>query len=373
MLVQRRHSRLLILDEGGKLIVALHEEPRLRTQAHRVVCVEQTEKGILEVERMQASGIHLACPVWNVARCDLKKSWEGPIIGVDVVLSTWRMLDDIGFERGALLPKEAVVLGYGAVGKGVAQALLRENWQVFVYDPNEARSEEARQGGCIISDRAGLLRNILPHAYLLFGCAGCLPGHAALSGDVWEHLPEGALVVNGASGDYQFSWKTNAEDTHLTCDDGKYKSRWREQNIILGRTDEPFPHRILVVADKRLLVAFGGCPVNRVVDIPAPYIDLTQALMLETSILAILSPDVAPGLHDIPNELQKRIRQGVERHLQQRGRSLVVPDLNSFDIISQRRPAGLPDAVVSGMRAAVQAEQSWGRRGCDVELDCDIE
>ena len=53
MLVERPNGRLLIMDEGAKFIVTLHREPSLRMQAHRVVCIEQTEKGILEIEHMQ--------------------------------------------------------------------------------------------------------------------------------------------------------------------------------------------------------------------------------------------------------------------------------------------------------------------------------
>jgi hypothetical protein len=362
MLVDRPDGRLLIMDEGAKLITTLHREPSLRMQAHRVVCIEQTEKGILEIERMQTLGIQLACPVWNVARSHLKKNWEGPIIGMDVVASTWRMLDDVGFQRDMLRPKEAVVLGYWVVGKGVVRTLLSENWQVFVYDQNGARAEDACRDGCIISDGTRpeqLMQDILPHAYLLFGCAACLPGHPALSGDAWEYLPNGSLVVNGASGNYQFNLRTNAEDDQLTCADGNYKTYWRDQSIVLGKIDDPFPHCILVVGSKRLLMAFKGYAVNRIVDIPAPYIGLTRAVMLETSILAVLFPNAPPGLRDVPRELQTRIRQIVDQHLQQRGRSLAMPEFNSFGNVPRRRPSGLPDALALRIRVAVQAEKDW--------------
>lgn len=123
--------RFLLLDDGGKLIRALHEQfPQF---AHLCVAVEQTDRGIQHIEMMAREGHELACPVVNMARSVAKKDHEGPMIGESVVFHAEHELRATSPELLALVEKDktATVVGYGAVGKATADALLRRGYTVF--------------------------------------------------------------------------------------------------------------------------------------------------------------------------------------------------------------------------------------------------
>src|SRR5262249_52851752 len=73
--------RVMILDEGGHLIEALHRS--YPEYAHLCFAVEQTQAGLDRLE-----GLDLLCPVFSVAGAWAKKLFEAPFIGENVVDET---------------------------------------------------------------------------------------------------------------------------------------------------------------------------------------------------------------------------------------------------------------------------------------------
>src|SRR5690606_33053498 len=121
------------LDEGGSLIKALHEH--FPEYAKLCVAVEHTERGMQIIDEMAERGVALQCPVVCVARSWAKKIWEAPMIGESVAHSIETALQDMG-SNTRVQPKQATVIGYGAVGKATAAALMRRGYDVSTYDIN---------------------------------------------------------------------------------------------------------------------------------------------------------------------------------------------------------------------------------------------
>jgi len=360
MLNQSLAQRWLVIDDGAQVIRTLHEDPQLRDKVDRFVCVEQTERGILEIEAMQRRGIPLSCPVWNVARSSLKKRWEGPVIGEDVVQSACEELERLMPISRVSSLRQAVILGYGAVGEGVARALRARQFDVWLYDPCPTKMKLAKAAGLRIATattRSAALKELLPNTHLLFGCAATLSGCAALSEEELSSLPDGAVLFNAASGNDQFVQPCpTLIDADVVIVGGMRLTIWQEQQITLGRADDSRPHRVIRLRDSTVFIAYDGYAVNRVRDIPPPYIDLTRALMLRASLLAITTEGSQPELQEIPWSVQEPILATVRTHLASYGRSLTFPHFHSFDSPAARRPAGRFDAWLPLLERSVAEE-----------------
>lgn len=322
--------RVLVVDEGAKLVRAIHRSPDLMAQKDRFVCVEQTESGIASIEAMAAAGQPLMVPVWNVARSDLKKHWEAPFIGEDIVRCAMQNLSAID---PALCPKAATILGYGAVGTEVARALKRRGFEVGVFDIDPLRNQAARDDGFAVGERDVLLKN----GPMVFGCANIASGAepALTRQQMQDWLPDGSILVNAGSGNYQwglpeYAARSSQSDEDICLDQGIRKAAWQGRTVKLGSALDDYPHRVMRLGERHVLLSDSGFVVNRTTDVPAEYIDLTRALMTLGCALAAGQPGAAPGLHEVDPALQQRILHAVSSHLGETGLSLEDPDLSAL-------------------------------------------
>jgi len=356
-------QRWLVIDEGALVIQLLHEYPQLRGKTTQFVCVEQTERGILEIEAMQERGIPLFCPVWNVARSLLKKHWEGPMIGQDVVQSACEELKRLMPISKMLSLRQAVILGYGAVGKSVAMALRARQFDVWLYDPCPKKMKLAQAAGLHIAtttSRSEALKELLPKAHVLFGCAGTLSGRTALCEEELFNLPDGAVLFNAASGNDQFAQPCRTLlDANVVIVGGMRQTIWQGQQVTLGRADDSRPHRVIRLRDNTIFIACDGYAINRVRDIPPPYIDLTRALMLQACLLAVMTQKAQPILQEIPWSVQEPILNAVQTHLASYGGSLTSPDFRPFDTVATRRPAGKFDTWLPHLERSFAEEATY--------------
>lgn len=314
-----REPRFLLLDEGGKLVTALHE--RYPEYAHLCVAVEQTDRGIQEVEE---HGIELKLPVMNVARSWLKKLYEGPLIGESVVhsieLELKKLHDDFVME-----PKEATVIGYGAVGKNTADALRRRGYKVFVYDTDPKRTADAVADGCHVSkadDDESRRREVLARAQLLVSCTG----KTTLTPDEYDLLPNQAVLVNAASGNHELGVDKLLGSESARSDSERFDpptktaaTFFRGKHVLLGADEDLASMHHLVHTSEatgaRRLVLRKGSVINMTEDIPPEYIQLTRSLLLAACLLAV--KQTTTGLIDMPDDVQTKLRDFIQAHLQQ--------------------------------------------------------
>jgi S-adenosylhomocysteine hydrolase len=320
--------RFLLLDDGGKLIRALHE-----AFAHLCVAVEQTDRGIQHIEMMASEGHELACPVVNMARSVAKKDHEGPTIGESVVFHAEHELRATSPELLALVEKDktATVVGYGAVGKATADALQRRGYTVFVTDTDPARLAAATADGCTSLAR----EQALASGTLVFGCTG----RTSLPPSDFALLKDGAVLVNAASGNHEFglhdvsSQKLASGDANAVVDDnGLRRSQFLGINIVVGDTAEGEAIQNRVIrgkSGKEILALRSGYVVNMTLGLPPEFVQLTLGLLLAGCLQAV--QEQGPGLKDIPASTQNFLVARTEKHLGRLGLDLHAPDFRALD------------------------------------------
>lgn len=321
---QTTTRRFLLLDEGGKVLKALHEH--FPEYAHLCVGIEHTDRGIQLLE-----GHELKCPVINVARSEAKKRFESPMIGESVVASVDGSLADLNI---SIDPKEATVLGYGAVGMNVARSLQRRDYTVHVYDIDPAKMEEARKDGMVTGSREEMLN----HGHLLIGATG----RGCLTVEEYDLLPKKAVLANAASGRHEFGLdavfsvdaQSKTEDPlEAFTEDGLRTTMVRGKTTITGDAaaiDEQF-HRVLrddADPEVERIAINNGFVVNMQEDIPPEFIQLTRALILAGTLQA--AEATTPGLIDLDKGAQDFIVGRVQKHLGQQGLSLEKPDFRGI-------------------------------------------
>ena len=320
------HRKVLIVDDGGRLI----KRANAFVQAHpefkgRIVAVEQTRKGIIELE-----GVKLEIPVINVAESWAKLRYESPTIGRMVVKSTLEKLSQLkrsGHDPG----KHVVLFGYGAVQKAVAKVLRKAGYSVGVYDPKLSASRAAStQGLTIYHERAEAL------------AAGkvviAATGEQALSEQDLEHLPHGAVLFSAGSADTEITplakrlagYRGAGETTRIV--NGRISQRFCGATITIGETNSP-QHQDLVlgVKGKELLLANSGFPVNfhgGAHSAHPAYIQLTLGLLHLGALQATTTME--PGLQALKLAPQRHWVTAVNRQLRRQKRGdLLSP---TFDL-----------------------------------------
>lgn len=320
--------QFVILDEGGKLVKLLHEH--FKELAHLCVCVEQTERGAQVIDEMKAHGVELLCPVVNVARSEAKKTSEAPMIGESVVHSTMTALEKMnpGID---VRPKEAVVVGYGAVGKATADALRRRGFAVFVYDIDPAKMAQAKADGCT----PGTREETLKHAHLMYSCTG----RTTITPSEFDALlPKKAILVNAASGNHELGMDTIDEGGNFlkageTIDERGFRhGTYNGLDLNLGDIaggDEMASSIVRGEAGAERLVVRSGYVVNMVDDIPPEFIQLTRALLLAACLQAVDEAGKA-GLIDLKTSTQEFVVARTNKHLRQHGQQLMAPDFRTL-------------------------------------------
>lgn len=340
--------RFLLLDEGGKLVKALHQY--FPEYASLCVAVEQTDRGIQLLDKAKKKhaeekaifeatgawpepreGYELLCPVVNMARSEAKKTWESPMIGESCVFNLERQLDEMSPAlRGELFAdparKQACVIGYGAVGKAVADRLRARGFDVWVHDTDPAKMAEAQADGCTPAPRDEALK----HGTLTYGCTG----GGVLEPADYDLLPDGAVLANAASGNHELGLDDididrEGGDSRQKVDDLVATSTFRGLDVELGEAEDPMRHRVWrTESGKEILLARSGYVVNMELDLPPEYAQLTRALLLASCLTAAKAEE--PGLVDIPEAAQDFIVGRVNKHVAATGGSLAAPDFREL-------------------------------------------
>ncbi|TAM47799.1 MAG: hypothetical protein EPN53_11195 [Acidobacteria bacterium] len=156
--------KIVILDVGGYFAKALQE------QDVRHVCgvVEDTTFGH---NRYIRAAENIRVPILSVARSELKEI-EARFVGKDAVVAMDLILREIGI---SISGRNALVIGYGMIGKNVARTLARYDLKVYVYDRVDTRNLRAHSDGFTVHTK----KKVLERADIIFSATGT----EAISGD----------------------------------------------------------------------------------------------------------------------------------------------------------------------------------------------
>jgi S-adenosylhomocysteine hydrolase len=357
----RPTPRILLIDDGAEAIKVLHEQ--FPAYVPFFVCVEQTRRGARILHEMQERG-ELKCPVANVAETWAKLEWESPMIGHSVVLEVSRKLDRLE-AAGVPAAQNSLVLGCGAVGGGVARAMLRRGSDVHLYDKDPARSAALKDA--MVKEGLNAARihvHVDKHAALAKGevLVSCV-GARTLEREDHAFLPNGAVLVNAASADDELGPQdllAFPKRTSTIHDErGNMWGTFRGRPINLGKANAEAHSDAVVVRDgKEFYVVNNGYVVNMTGErdpIPPRYIQLTRSLLVLGAITAKRAADAGAGtdggvgLHDVPREWQEALVHLVQRDLKKTGEDLKRPswDEKSGDMHAAEEVLAPPEEVVA--------------------------
>lgn len=257
--------RLVIHEVGGMAIRALHE-PRYIGGDTVVGALEITKQGVWVAEQLS----ELRIPQINVAQTRLKQI-EGKQVGEAVVSALDTILRDLGY---ATVGRDALVCGYGWVGKGVAQSLRQRGLGVSVRDVDTVSVVEATVDGH--NPCHGSRLNRMPA--IVVGASGRPSIDAALM----AQLPDRCFLVSGSSKDLEIDLQHLAE---LTSESVQLHEHVRQCTLHDGR---------------RFYLVNEGFPVNFTgASVPD---EIVEFLFAELIMLVpwLLDDCPSPGTHTLP-------------------------------------------------------------------------
>lgn len=186
------NKQVIILDVGGYFASVIGELASIFSGSILGV-VEDTENGLQRYERHEPTTV----PVYSVARSPLKKA-EDFLVGQSIVFSTEALLR----QRGNVLHgRKACVIGYGRLGRSIAQVLHSKSVRTVVHDNNLVVLTEALAHGFEISND---LASALTGADLVL----CATGNVSLRGRDFTSVGNGSYIATVTSSDDELDLST---------------------------------------------------------------------------------------------------------------------------------------------------------------------
>ena len=299
--------RILVIDEGGALIEAIHRQhPDLH---NRVIAVEQTTAGINAIERFAHE---LRFPVVDVASSSAKVIHESPMIGRSVAQTTISTTERLR-RQGARISEGAnhLVLGYGNVGRATAATLRRLGRPVTVYDPSAQAREAAQRDGLRVFET---LEEALPTGNVVIAASN----QVRLQGRALLDLPDYACLVNASSSSTVFNPQPAAVGyapmgpPNLASAEARRDRDWQFR-LRNGRT--------LYLAKQGTVINFD----ERTDPIPPRYIQLTRGLLHLAAHQAVQLPGGARGIVPLDGAAEQAWVSQVNQDLARTGESLASP------------------------------------------------
>lgn len=224
-------------------------------------------------------------PIFSVARSALKEI-EARFVGKDAVTA----VDFILRKEGVSLPgRNALVIGYGMIGKNVARALQATDLRVSVYDKRDHKNLTAFIDGFNIHTKKELIK----HADIIYSATGDPLG--ALSFHEIEDCKDNVILVSVGSRDSEFDVQ-NVATQAISCEAiGSDLIRYRLHN------------------SKEIIIARNGTAINfSLPSIPIEVLDLvfTEILSCILSLLKNRSNFPPHRIHDMSDDALSIISKG---------------------------------------------------------------
>ncbi|MCL0088801.1 excisionase family DNA-binding protein [Dehalococcoidia bacterium] len=257
-------KQIIIVEDGGYLTPLIHKQYLGDIKLFRGV-VEQTTKGVERVRtRLAEMNMHMRIPYRDVAESTIKREMESPHVADAAIQNIRRMLPNKNF-----CGQHAGVIGYGNIGRPLAEKLRKIPMVVHVYDRDPQRLAAARIAGCI--DEESLSR-LAEKCWLILGATGNTSIHA----DEIRRLQADSVLVSVSSDQEEIS-----PDILKTL--SKRSVSKAVDKEVVGT------EYVLMQQDKKILLLGDGFPINFVgaQGIPNEVIDLVLTeLYLNTIALA---------------------------------------------------------------------------------------
>jgi adenosylhomocysteinase len=172
----------MVLDDGGDLTLVLHQKYPKELANIRGIS-EETTTGVHRLNEMAIEGT-LACPAFNVNDSVTKSKFDNLYGCRESLIDGIKRATDV-----MIAGKNAVVVGYGDVGKGCAQALRGMGATVYITEIDPICALQAAMEGyrVVTRDEVAAIGNIF------VTCTGNL---RVISRQDMEKMPDQAIVCN---------------------------------------------------------------------------------------------------------------------------------------------------------------------------------
>ncbi|MBE9167359.1 adenosylhomocysteinase [Pleurocapsales cyanobacterium LEGE 06147] len=272
------HKPNIIIDDGSDVVATLVKE-RQNQLSDIIGTTEETTTGIVRLQAMFKDGV-LTFPAMNVNDADTKHFFDNRY---GTGQST---LDGIIRATNVLLAgKVVVVAGYGWCGKGVAMRARGLGANIIVTEINPVKAIEAAMDGF----RVMPMSEAAPLGDLFITVTG---NKHVIRSEHFEAMKDGAMVCNSGHFDIEIDLKSLGAKAKEVKEVRNFTQEYKMPN---GKS-------IVVLGEGRLvnLAAAEGHP-SAVMDMSFA----NQALACEY--LAINKGKLQPGLHSIPEEVDREI------------------------------------------------------------------
>lgn len=172
----------MILDDGGDLTLIMHQ--KYQEELKDIIGIsEETTTGVHRLNEMAAKG-ELACPAINVNDSVTKSKFDNLYGCRESLIDGIKRATDV-----MIAGKKAVVIGYGDVGKGCAQALKGMGAQVYVTEIDPICALQAAMEGYQIVT----MEDIASQGQIYVTCTGNLN---VITRAHMDAMPDQAIVCN---------------------------------------------------------------------------------------------------------------------------------------------------------------------------------
>ena len=270
----------LVVDDGGDLVNTLHAERPEQLAAVRGGC-ESTATGVVRLRRMADEGA-LAFPMVAADATTTRRMFDNTCgTGQSVIDGVLRATNTL------LAGRVVVVAGYGASGRGIAEAARGLGAQVIVTEVDPVRALEAVLAGFRVLPMA----EAAPEGELFITATG---SRDVITGGHLPALRDGAILANAGHFDVEIDVRALAEAAAKVT-----------------REVRPHTDEYLLADGRRLLLLAEGRVVNLVAaeGNPPQVMDVSfagQALALGW--LAAGETGLPPGVHAVPADIDDLVR-----------------------------------------------------------------
>lgn len=199
----------IILEDGGYIGTTFHKSRKIYLKTCRGA-VEQTANGYWKYKELERTG-DLSIPVFTVANSRLKELVEAPEVGLAIAKSLEQNLDKL---NDSVNHKTIMILGFGSIGKTVANALKGRNLaELLIFDSDSVKLMEAHFNNFkTIQKEEGLQK-----ADIVIGCTG----RQSLDPEDYDLIKDGVILANGTSKKVEFDMQWLTDNSKNTKTKGK--------------------------------------------------------------------------------------------------------------------------------------------------------
>ena len=275
------HGPTVTIDDGGDLVMAIHEDrPELLDSV--VGGCEETTTGVHRLRAMDDDGA-LSYPMFAVNDTPMKRLFDNVHGTGEATLSNVAMTTNLSFAG-----KTVVVAGYGYCGRGVAKKAEGQNADVVVTEVEPRRALEAHMEGYEV----------------------CPMAEAAERGDVFVTTTGNRDVVTAEHVERMDDGVVLANAGHFNVEidlDGLNDLAESRREVRDGVEEFRMPdgRRINVLADGRLVNLASPVAMGHPVEVMDQSFGIQAVCVREL----VDGDGYDPGVHEVPDELDREVAE----------------------------------------------------------------